>query len=70
MNVSSKQRSMQKGAEMSEPIATGSGNVYENLGISDAAEMQIKAQLMGSVHYGGEQSRGIQPLVEYLRKTV
>jgi len=36
---------MQKGAEMSEPIETGSGNVYEDLGISDAAEMQVKAQL-------------------------
>jgi len=38
---------MQKGAEIPEPIATGSGNVYENLGFSDAVEMQIKAQLYG-----------------------
>lgn len=39
MNVSSKQKRMQKGAEMSEPIATGSGDVYENLGFSDAVHI-------------------------------
>ncbi|TCL04550.1 MULTISPECIES: helix-turn-helix domain-containing protein [Sodalis] len=30
---------------MSEQIETGSGNVYEDLGFFDAAEMQVKAQL-------------------------
>jgi len=30
---------------MSEQIETGSGNVYDDLGFSDAAEMQVKAHL-------------------------